>query len=61
MSLMSIPLNPLQKGLILAFSRLQVWFDPAQAGSPYETPHMGKTKNGKRQSPFFSKRLSMRI
>lgn len=58
---MSTSVSYLQKGLIAAFSRLQVWFDPAQTGSPYEKNlphHGGKTK---RFYPLFTKKLSIRI
>ena len=58
---MSTSLLPLQKGLVSAFSRLQVWFDPAQSGSPYETFQTKHKKNRKHQYSFFSKRLSIRI
>jgi hypothetical protein len=44
-----------------AFSRLQVWFDPAQTGSPYETLTPRKTSTNKKQYPFFTKRLSIRM
>jgi hypothetical protein len=58
---MNTALSPLQKGLSMAFLRLQVWFDPAQAGSPYETFQPKKNKKSKRQYPFFTKRLSIRM
>lgn len=58
---MNTALSPLQKGLSVAFSRLQVWFDPAQTGSPYETFQPKKDKKSKGQYPFFSKRLSIRM
>ena len=58
---MSIPFSPLQKGLSLAFSRLQIWFDPAQTGSPYETPQSKGNKRRRRLEPFFSKKLSIRV
>ena len=51
----------LQKGLSVAFSRLQVWFDPAQVGSPYETTTPKRSAKNKGQFPFFSKRLSIRM
>lgn len=58
---MNTALSPLQKGLSMAFLRLQDWFDPAMAGSPYETFQPKKDKKSKHQYPFFSKRLSIRI
>lgn len=58
---MNTALSPLQRGLSVAFSRLQVWFDPAQTGSPYETLQPKKDRKTKRQYPFFSKRLSIRM
>jgi len=58
---MSTPLVPLQKSLSAAFLCLQIWFDPAQTGSPYETPQPKKNKKMKRQYPFFTKRLSIRM
>jgi len=53
--------SPLQKGLSLAFSCLQIWFDPAQAGSPYESLQPKRDKKTKKLEPFFTKRLSIRI
>lgn len=50
-----------QKGFFMAFSRLQDWFDPAQSGSPYETPQPKKTRKTKQTFPFFSKRLSIGV
>lgn len=58
---MNTPLFHLQNGLVMAFSRLQVWFDPAQTGSPYEAFQPKRGKKSKEQSPFFSKRLSIRM
>ena len=58
---MSTLYSSLQKNLSTAFLRLQVWFDPAMTGSPYETPPLKRGKNGKRLEPFFSKRLSIRV
>lgn len=58
---MSTPLVSLEKGLNMAFSRLKVWFDPAQTGSPYETSHLSKNGKKGRQYGVFAKRLSMRI
>lgn len=58
---MNTALSPLQRGLSVAFSRLQVWFDPAQSGSPYETFQPKKERKTKRQYPFFTKRLSIRM
>jgi hypothetical protein len=58
---MNIPFSPVKNGLVMAFSRLQMWFDPAQVGSPYETLQPKKTKSGKKHYPFFSKRLSIRM
>ena len=58
---MSIPHFPLQRGLSMAFSRLQIWFDPAAAGSPYETLQPNRDKKRKRLEPFFSKKLSIRV
>jgi len=51
----------LQKGFNMAFLRLQVWFDPAQTGSPYETSTPRTSKKHKQKYPFFSKRLSIRM
>jgi len=45
----------------MAFSRLQIWFDPAAAGSPYETLQPNRDKKRKRLEPFFSKKLSIRV
>ncbi len=58
---MHTSLSHLQTGLITAFSRLQVWFDPAQTGSPYETFQPKNSRKSKQQYPFFSKRLSIRV
>ena len=58
---MSTSLFLLQKSFSAAFSRLQTWFDPAMTGSPYETLQSKKDRNSKHQSPYFSKRLSIRI
>lgn len=58
---MNTSLSPLQKGFSLAFSCLQVWFDPAQTGSPYESLQPRKDKKAKKLEPFFTKRLSIRI
>jgi len=58
---MSTLIVPLQKSLSYAFSQLQIWFDPAQSGSPYEAPHMPTKSNQKKKFPLFSKRLSIRI
>jgi len=52
---------PLQKGLSVAFLRLQMWFDPAQTGSPYETAQPKRDRKMKRIYPFFSKRLTIRV
>jgi hypothetical protein len=51
----------LKNGLSMAFSRLQVWFDPAQEGSPYETFLPKNDKAGKKRYPLFIKKLSIRI
>lgn len=58
---MSTHVFPLQKTLSMAFSRLQIWFDPAQTGSPYETPLTNRSEKVKRHHSFFSKRLSIRV
>ncbi|MFH0773040.1 MAG: hypothetical protein V1922_01900 [bacterium] len=58
---MSTLLFPIQKGLSMAFLRLQVWFDPAQTGTPYETFPPKQNGKVKRNYPFFSKRLSIRV
>ena len=58
---MSTHVFPLQKTLSMAFSRLQIWFDPAQTGSPYESLQPKKDKKAKKLEPFFTKRLSVRI
>jgi len=58
---MSTSFFMLQKGFNAAFSRLQVWFDPAQTGSPYESTSPRRSKKNKQQYPFFSKRLSIRM
>jgi len=58
---MSTLLSPLQKNLSMAFLRLQVWFDPAMTGSPYETTPPKKGKNDKQRYTFITKRLSVRV
>jgi len=47
--------------LITALSCLQILFDPAQTGSPYETTSVKTNKRSKHQSPYISKRLSIRM
>lgn len=47
--------------IVMAFSRLQVWFDPAQTGSPYETYHPRRDRKVGRQYGLISKKLSIRV
>lgn len=53
--------SPIQSGLVMAFSRLQMWFDPAQTGSPYDISQPDKREKGKMRLPLFTKKLSMRM
>lgn len=58
---MNIYLSPIQSSLSVAFTRLKIWFDPAQDGSPYELSQPHTPERMKKRYPFFSKKLSMRI
>ena len=51
----------LQNSLSRAYFGLQVWFDPAQTGSPYETFQPKRNSKTKKQYPFFTKKLSIRM
>lgn len=61
MSHMNIHLFPIQSSLSVAFTRLKIWFDPAQDGSPYELSKPYTSERMKKRYPFFSKKLSMRM
>jgi len=54
-------LSPVQSALVIAFSRLQTWFDPAQTGSPYELPQRNNGVNRKKRYPLFTKKLRLGI
>jgi hypothetical protein len=58
---MNTSFSLLQKGLGVAFLRLQVWFDPAYNGSPYETFQPKNGEKSKNKYPLFFKRLSIRV
>lgn len=52
-------LSPVQSCLVIAFSRLKMWFDPAQTGSPYELSQPNNRESKKKRYPLFTKKLSM--
>lgn len=48
-------------GALMAFERLKIWFDPAIAGSPYESGTLKKRIPIQKRYPFMPKKLSMRM